>query len=258
MVEMTAEPSQNKRVGPDLAQEIRETRVREPWEFYDTIIVGLGANAVDPGWFNTFAAFANAQQLQWFRSRAPSVPQAYCNRPFDRADYHFDIERIHAEFLTPSSFGIVSYPPDQLVMPSKWARQLPNELAVSFKISDTDEILSVVAAHLPAGAGPFGGHIDNMPNPQTEPATNGQSVWGNGWCFEEPIMIPRGATFVARGFLAPQMQTYLALLPNGPGSDILPGDNAAQLVFVPRWYGIRLRLVGARYVQLRGGRSAVT
>ena len=252
------EPSTNRRVSPELAETIRQTRVREPWEIVDTIVVGQGANAIDPGWFNTFAQFATAQQIQWFRSRSSSVPLVDCNRSFDRSDFHFDIEQIHAEFIAPPVMYPVTFPPDQIAMPTYWTRQLAHEMAASFKISDTDEILSVGMAHLPAGAGPFGGSHNNMPNPTTDTATNGQPVWGNGWVLPEPIMIPRGATFVCRGYLAPQLQTYMALLTGGPGSDLLPGNNAAEQIFVPRWYRIRLRLVGARYVQMRGAMSAVT
>ncbi len=249
----------NSRVPNDVAQAIRETRSDEQWESYDTVVIGAGAAQTDGGWFNTWATFASASDVQWFRARTGAVGRSYSNRPFDRLDYHFDVNRIGIEFYAPPAFGqFAQKPTDVQIMPEYFVRHLPNLMGFSFKISDTDEILALPGSHAPAGAGAYGGIVDGAPTTQIDLATNGQPLWANRWAYlDEPVMIPRGATFIARAQVDSPLKEYLQTLATSPGVDTLVGDTPAALVFVPRWYAIRITLVGKRYVQLRGGRSAV-
>lgn len=251
----------NKRVPADLAAEIRKTRQGEAWESYDTVVVGPGANARDPGWFDTWAAFANASEIQWFRTRSSSVGESYTNRPFDRWDYAFDIHMIGIEYLAPLAFGqFASNPVEALTGPEIWTRKLPERMPYKLKIADTDELLILPGSHAPAGVGPYGGIASADAAQYHAPPTNGQPLFVNRWRLGEPIMVPRGSTFVIRSRVDEPLRNCIAEM-IGPGFYNLPtGQTVATggdlFMRCPAYYEIRITLVGVRYVMLRGGYSA--
>lgn len=253
----------NRRVPKELADEIRRTRAGEPWESYDEVVIGPGANTIDPGWFNSWADLANANEVTFFRSRSSAVGKSYTNRPFDRWDYAFDIHMFGIEYLSPVGFSeYMENVTDVKLMPEWWTRKLPERMPFTVKIADTDEILILPANHAPAGVGPYGGIASADAAQFHAVPVNGQPLWVNRWKLGEPVMVPRASTFVVRTQIDEPWRSQLAAMNLAPGFMNAPTGgpfvvgSPAPFRRIPNWYSMRITLIGVRYVMLRGGYSA--
>lgn len=251
----------SRRVAPEVAAQIRNTRVAEPFVLVDTVVIGPGARDRDPGWFNNWAQLAEASEIVWHTRRNPNVGKAYTNRPNERLDYAFDLFRMAIDFYGPT--GIARHEldyTDAVPMPLLFGDELPRDMSFSLDISGTDNLLEIRGDKAPAGGGSSGLVINGSPGSIIHPSQNGTPYFRNMFAFPEPVMVPAGATLTVTSRINDPIKAYLAKLTNSPGNKLLPlGLDAAggpqQFHFYPNWYRIAVFYIGARYLQLRGARS---
>jgi len=258
---MAEQMDSSKRVSPDLARQIRETRVAEPFVFVDTIVIGPGARDRDPGWFNTWQQFADASEIVWHTRRNPNVGEAYTNRPTERLDYAFDLYKLGIDFYAPTGMARheLDYL-DALPMPILFGDELIRCMSFSLDISATDNLLKIRGDKAPAGGASSGFFSDSSPASIIHASQNGTPQFRNMFSFPEPVMVPASATLTVTSRINDPIKGLFSQLTTSPGSKSLPLGNPAggpQLFYTyPNWYKIAVFYVGARYLQLRSARSA--
>lgn len=259
------------RVLPEIAEEIRKTRVAEQWERYDSIVIGPGAKALDDGWFDTWADFANADSLVWFTKRSSNVGRSYTNQGTERTDWAQDFYQTGIEFIAPPGLGErESEVLDQVIMPIFFTRELPNRMVFRITIADADTIAEFPGIHGPSGYGTTGVEASQAPAPLMVPGQTGEPHVSNTWKWPEPVMLPAQGRIAVQARIDQPIRALMQQLgdvegENCPGFKMLPpcgaaaaGTGGAPLPFIsyPNWYTIRVFHRGPRYLQLRGGRSA--
>lgn len=255
------------RVPADLAEVIRATRAAEQWERYDSIVVGPGARNVDPGWFNTWADFANADELRWFSQRSSAVGRAYSNQQTERTDWAQDFYQTGIEWFAPAGLGEREQEIlDSVIMPELFVRELPNRMSFNVTIAESDTIAEFPGSHAPSGYGTTGVEASQAPAPLMVPGQQGDAHVSNTWKWPEPVMLPAQGKITVRARIDQPIRRLLQSLTSCPGSKMLPpcgisaGNdiNTNQPVYLeyPNWYVIRVFFRGPRYLQLRGARSA--
>lgn len=258
---MAEQMDSSKRVSPEQARTIRETRVAEPFVFVDTIVIGPGARTRDPGWFDTWQQFADASEVVWHTRRNPNVGEAYTNRPTERLDYAFDLYKLGIDFYAPS--GMARHELDFIdgsIMPMLFGDELIRCMSFSLDISSTDNLLKIRGDKAPAGGASSGFFADASPAGIVHASQNGTPQFRNMFSFPEPVMVPASATLTVTSRVNDPIKAYFSQLTTSPGNKLLPLPNPAggvqQFVFYPNWYKIAVFYVGARYLQIRGARSA--
>jgi hypothetical protein len=239
-------------------ENIRQLRDRAPFEIYDSILVYPGANNDDRGWFNSFAELADADRLSWFTGRSSRVGKHWTNIPFERRDYAFQIYRIGCEFIAPApGRTYAAEVSDSLVMPQKWIRELPDYLALNFEIAGADQVYLAPASHFPGGSGQTGALADGTAVGLYQPGTQGDPHLSNRKALPEPIEVPAAGQFSISGRIGQILREFLSNYDACPGYSDFPGcGEGAEPVRQPNVYAIRITLEGARWLQLRGARSA--
>lgn len=255
-----------KRVPPDLAQVIRDTRVAEQWERYDSVVIGPGARDIDSGWFNDWASFAAADKIEFFKQRASSVGDSYSNQGTERTDFAQDFYQTGIEFYAPAGLGELETDLlDQMIMPLFFVRELPNRMPFRVKIADADEIALFPGSHAPSGYGVTGVEASQAPAPMMSPGQQGDAHVSNTWKWPEPVMVPAAGRISVIARIDTPAREFLRQLDGCPGSKNMPPCGAAQAslnnepvesILYPNWYMIRVFFRGPRYLQLRGARSA--
>lgn len=249
----------SRRVSPELAKYMRETRVAEAFKWIDSVVIGPGAAQRDPGWFNTWNDFATASDIVWHTRRNPNVGKAYTNRPNERLDYAFDLYRLAIGFRAPIGYTRYSQElSDQQIMPLKFTHELPTEMSFSLDISSTDNLLEVRGDYAGAGAGPSNSWIVPDGGGVVDAGNNGVPYFKHMWSFPEPVMVPAGATLTVTSRVNDPIKQLMTGLNNQPGFAAFPfGAAGAPIIkFDPCWYVISVVYIGARYLQVRGARSA--
>lgn len=250
-----AQADQRGVIPPDAANALRRIRAGETWVRYDSIVIGQGAQNLSRGWFNTWNQFAQANRLEFFSSRDPSVGFAYCNQNGERTDWANDLYQAHMEFFAPPvPADIASDNNDAQNTPFLFMSDLPPRLSVSVKLSESDEILKVPANFIPAGHGIAYPAVAAAASPVTLPGTQGMPSVGNGFKWIEPIMLAAKSKLTVVCEIDQPIRNTLLNLP-GPGTVQIP-DGAGGTIEMPIWYVIRFSFVGQRYLQLRGARSS--
>lgn len=242
-------------------QQVRDLRSKEQWLRYDSICIGPGASRADPGWFENFAEFAEAERILFnIGQRSKTVGFAYTNQGSEREDFAQDIYQSGIEFHAPP--GILeaeSQALDALVMPLLWSIEVPNRSSFRFSIADTDTVAIVPGIHAPAAVGTTSVLPDDSSSNVTIPGHTGTADVRNSWSWPSPIKIPAKGQWSVEMRLDRPLRECLAQLANTPGSktlvESLP-DLQTNSVECPNWYFIRVWHRGPRYVQLRGARSA--
>jgi hypothetical protein len=237
------------------AARIRATRAQEPWERYDSIVIGPGAAAKTRGWFNTWADFANSDQLQWFSGRDSAVGPAYTNQSTERTDWAQDIYQSLVEFICPTvSAEFASDNNDSAFSPVMFSQILPNQLSMRVVLADADEIAKAPASHFPSGFGTSYPLIAGAATPSMFGGNSGEPVVSNGWKWVEPIMLAAKSKLTVFGNIDAPIRDLLRNMP-GPGNLLIP-NGAGGVITYPLWYTIRVTHRGPRYLQLRGARSS--
>jgi len=240
---------------PDQAAAFRATRVAEPWQRYDSIVIGEGAATLSKGWYNTWNDFANASQLGWFMGRDSNVGKSYCNQLSDRSDWAQDLITANVEFIAPTGLSeFFDNPLDASVTPFLFTQQLPTELPMSLKMSEADEVLVVPANHIPSGFALQGSVVDGSPGPVTVPGSQGTPHVTNNFIFAEPILLAAKSLLTVSARLDAQSQRTFSGLP-GPGAMNIP-IGGGLFLRQPLWYKIKFTFFGPRYLQMRGARTS--
>ncbi len=242
-------------------KKVRDLRSKEQWLRYDTIVIGPGARDADPGWFNTFAEFADADRVLFNTgSRSRAVGLEYSNQQSEREDFAQDIYQTGIEFHAPPGIlDVESQSLDALAMPLLFGTELPNRSSFRITMADTDTIAIIPGIHAPAAVGTTSVATDDSSSNVTLPGQTGTADLRNSWTWPEPIKIPAKGQFAVEMRLGQPIRQCLAQLTNTPGTktfvEALP-DLQTHIVECPNWYFIRVWHRGPRYVQLRGARSA--
>lgn len=253
-------------VPADLAAAIRNTRVAEQWERYDSIVIGPGAGDLDDGWFNSWADFAGADELNWFTKRSTSVGKAYANQSTERTDWAQDFYQTGIEFFAPAGMGELEQEVlDQVIMPLLFVRELPNRMPFKITIADSDTVALFPGSHAPPGYGTTGVEASQAPAPLMVPGQQGDPHVSNTWKWPEPIMLPAQGRITVTARIDAPIKSFLGKLAGCPGSKnvppcgaaLAPGDNSEVVpIEYPNWYVIRVFFRGPRYLQIRGARSS--
>ena len=88
-------------VPPEKANSIRDLRVANMWERYDSVVIGPTAASKSKGWFDTWKDFAAADQIQWFSGRDTNAGPAFVNQLTERTDWAQDLYYTKIEYIAP-------------------------------------------------------------------------------------------------------------------------------------------------------------
>jgi hypothetical protein len=244
---------------------IRNVRDENHWSRYDSVVIGPGASQQAPGWFDTFAAFANTDEHIFFTSaRTSSAGLPYVNTSGQSEDWRQDVYALRVEaFSTFGWEGADQNALDSGFLPLLWSTDVPRRSSGRLRLADTDDVLIQPVITTPGVVGPAGGDIGAAASTATLAPGQGIADQRAGWVFPRPLQVPAKGkiTFAMkvgepiRGFLAqltalPQRKNVV--VPGVAG----PSLTSSQTVSVPNWYVIRVSLVGPRFLQLRGARSS--
>lgn len=248
-------------------EEVRALRSKEQWLRYDSVVIGPGARATDPSWFDTWAQFADADSILFNGGkRSANVGLAYTNQTSEAEDFAQDVYQSGVEWIAPVGIlDLETDPLDALLMPLVFTQELPNRTSFRVTMADTDTVSVLPGIHLPAGVGTTSSATDDSSSDVTVPGHTGTADVRNTWNWPEPIKIPAKGQFSVRMRIDQPWKRCLLSLINSPGNKNIPitplPAGASQLpvveeVLCPNWYIIRLWHRGPRYVQLRGARSS--
>lgn len=251
-------------MGQNEAMEFKN--VREDFVLYDTVAVYpllSQLSIVPPGWFASFAALSNANNLSFFdiRNRA-NCDLAYCNQDTrDQTAFAMEIEAIGVSFWGPGVASVVNPgQPFAIWTANKlpfWEGDLPQHCSLKLRVQQ-DEKLKLNALMAPAGVGPTGGGFGNMggvgsmTGTALSAASQGVAHLTNQWMFPEPLRIPRRASIGVQIELAEYarqvVRTWSDLGEYQWVISVDPGiTQSARLM-----WGITVAMSGKRLVQQRG------
>lgn len=242
-------------IGKDLATAIRHSRAAEQWERIDSIVIGEGASLLSRGWFNTWADFANVDQLQWFSGRDTGAGPSYTNQQSERTDYAQDLYQTNMEFIAPVGMADLEESVlDAGFTPQMFVNDLPRQMAMRIVLADADEIVKAPANHFPAGFGTSSMFFDGVAAPMVQAGVSGTPEVRNAFYWPEPIMLAAKAKLTMFGSIDAPLRQVLAQLP-GPFAKQIPNGQGG-FVRYRNWYTIKITFRGPRYLQLRGARSS--
>lgn len=245
----------------------RKVRAREVWIRYDSIVIGPGAKQINNKWFESFAEFANADNLVWFDgSRTRSDGLAYCNISGDTEDWAQMIYQSGIEFIAPigsAGFDAIGIE-DNGIMQNLFVNELPKRMSLTVNMMDTDDVSIAPAIYYPPGVGTSGqtGLVASAISFQA--GQTGTPEVRNTWSWPEPLEVPARSKIQMFGRIDKPIQGFLRELDNVPGFKTLPvpltaagGDlQVSRNVQLRNWYVLRAWHRGPRFVQLRGARTA--
>ena len=255
--------------------------VAEAWPIYDTLCICntfYGSESLQLGWFNTFVQFAQKETHSFFMQRTiGQIGLQYTNKAtVDRVDFAYDAFSLGVQFFAPGVRtlgalvgGDINYRDNYSA--HWWESELPQHCAVQLKVQQdivaegnammfspgygaTGSGASFEHEEIPA-TGPNGAVNAYYPPVMNMSMTQGVPTLSNRMPFEDPIGIPRTGSMeviltvseYARDVLANMGAGVLATAPFNYLLTTAPGTNAE----FPARYGIRVSLMGVRYVQQR-------
>lgn len=237
----------------------RKLRNKEQWLRYDAIQIGPGARAEDPGWFNSWADFATAEQVQLFGGTRNNVNKAYSTSA-DREDWAQLVYGMYAEFLCPVMDSRQLSNPFDLDIARWWTSEVPRSTYLTINLQDTDNILRIPASHAPAGHGPTEVRTDGASAPTLNPGNSGSPLWRECWQWPVPIGVPAVKRIQCSLVFDRRIFQRLAGLTNAPGFTVWAAQDPNNpfniiIINVPNRFTVRVGFLGPRFVQLRGAAS---
>jgi hypothetical protein len=247
----------------------QQFRADESWPLYDTVLIGRDVPN-QPGWFSTFEAFAQETEISFFNRRNRSqVGPEYCNLDTsEQLDFAYMIHSIGVDFIAPP---VGTGETEQNVFTSAnsanvlmWGNDLLRHSSLQL-ILNQDEKLNIPCSACPSGIGPSGTSslfVNQTAAPPTGAPlgpmgqyTNGVPHITNRWPFPQPIRVPRNHNLRAVIKLS-EWARFAANRLEGP-VQLFMGNNAQSpdAGSVPAVFGIRVTLIGNRFVQLRNAQS---
>jgi len=246
--------------------------IPESWPIYDTITICrdlYGQESGQPGFFPSFAAFAQRSDHSLFKMRSEALAGLPYNNQAsqDRVDFAFHAFSIGLAFYGPSwaNEGIAESTENDAIVSAFWQMDLPRYIGVEFRIGP-DVKLSGTCMRLPPGYGPRASGIahgidtvqENVLAPQCIVVpTQGEASIGNRFRFKPPVDLPRNETIEVKLYLSDVARYVLNQLA-GPGYITWPtqfaGAEVPEFVTATKAarYGIQASLWGIREVQQRG------
>jgi len=242
----------------ELEQEARGMRAEEQYLRYDTICIGLGAKAVDSGWFDTWEQFAKSSKIVWGIDRK-DAGDAFSNCSGPQEDYSQLIYQSGVDFIPP--LGLSNFEGQLLdtYLPAIFTRDLPNAMAFHVQQANTDDVLVAPGGHLPGVSGVSGAQFNGAGALILDGGQTGTPDLRTSWQWPNPLQIPAKSKLQVISRVDGQMRDFLLQLPISPGENTLPylaANNEPEFATFRNWYKIRVWHRGPRFVQLRGARSA--
>jgi hypothetical protein len=261
--------------------------VKEIWGMKDTVLIGTGMSALARGWFENFAAMAQANEVPFFNIRNRSLvgPQYNNQDSAEMLPYPYQVFSMGIDFFTfaigDSCLGPAPTPPAGPAAPEEGPQRAPagphieaesqnqniaerqlfaglmDHCAAKFKVNQDIKLTNVVT-HQPSGFGCSGQSRNGGAGVNTLGAlsnyTNGRCHIDNRYKFTVPIDMPRGVNFNVTLFFS-QYAKYVLQALKGPQTWYnqatgIRGETTLQ----PQnsVAGISVTLIGAREVQQRG------
>lgn len=254
-------------IDQDLESTLRNLRDRGSWVRYDSIVVGPGAGSSNttganvPGWFNTFSAMAQAEDLTFLagaRTQA-NAGNTYCNLSGDTEDWAMDVYATKVEFIVPFGWEEMELNAwDAGAGPFFWLHELPRRSHITLKLGDTDEVLRVPPIMLPSTLGVEGSSTVGAASQFALPGHTGHANLAAGWVWPSPLQVPAKGKLTAHLSIGAPLRAFFQQLDTLPGQKniTIPVAGGFRVVAYPNWYTIRVSMWGARAVQLRGARSS--
>lgn len=246
-------------IGPQTYDSLLGLRDQNVWTVYDSYVIGEGANRVDTGWADNWQDFANSDKIVLFSGRKPSVGEALTNQIGERRDWAQNIAFGQIEFFitVPQLGEYLTNPEDAQAIAAMFSQVLPNMMTLRIGLADqADTILVIPVAHMPAGHGNFGQHYSASAAPSMNIGTSGLPIRKNFFAFPKNLKLAAKSKLDVEMRISNPLKAFL-----GNPNLSLPGrfelvNGAGQTVSMPVWYVIRVSFHGARFLQLRGARSA--
>jgi hypothetical protein len=244
---------------PDFVDVAQKLRNREQWLRYDSVQIGPGARGEDPGWYDSWAQFAQAEQVELFSGARQGVNKAWSNSS-EREDYAQLIYGMYAEFTAPvCDLRQLTNPLDQ-DLARWWTSEIPRGTYLTVQLQDTDNILRIPATYAPAGHGPTEVRTDGAAAPTLNPGNSGAAQWRECWQWPIPIGVPAVKRVQCTLKFDRRIFQRLQFITNAPGftvwTAINPLDPQQTLVIpIQNRFSVRVGFLGPRYVQLRGAAS---
>lgn len=242
----------------DVKRMVQALRAVEYYPWYDSVVVGPGANDLSTSWFNTFQDFANADKILFFRGNGRTVGESYSDNANERLDFALTIYGAQIDFFAPlAQARFVEDPIDLEIMPFKWLHDLPQRMAMKVKIAGTDELFTIPACKIPSGSGAFNPGAAGLQLATNFGGLNGLPLIQNMWVAPEPFELPANQTLVVEAKIDVPLKGTLQSFSQNPGFNSYPtGVAGAPDYREPIWYAIRFTWHGAAHRQLRAARSA--
>ncbi len=239
----------------------------EAWTLYDSVLIGAGQSSVDAGWYNSFLAAGNANEIPFFNQRNRSqVGAAYNN--FDTSQQMSFGFRCFSIGLSFSGFPVGdSIVTDNPAGPNFlnrslsynsaiFANELIKHVGVIFKVNQ-DEKLATTGTACPAGVGLSGSA--GQAGAESDPpmitgllngVNNGVASVQNRFKFPKGIDIPRTHSISAVLQFSEMGRTILRGM-EGPLQVAVQTGSIVPVANVQSACSIQMSLVGMREVQRR-------
>lgn len=245
--------------------------VKEQWFLYDTVAISPWIDSLShpiPGWYNSFNALGNDDNISFFTSRNKSIGLSYNNQESrDQLPFALVADTLSVAFIAPacsSQLGTLdqeSYRGRMDTMSAFWSCELPQHTSVIFR-TNQDERLKMVCAMAPPGYGDVGmsmGQGDIAAQGGISGSTS-MMGWGRAhmkyrWEFPTGIGIPRRATIGVDLRLVEWARTALQSI-WGPGNNeiwITTDEGSTwSKAYKYSMFMIQVLITGRRQVQQRG------
>lgn len=235
---------------------LRRVRSAEFFLLYDTICIGPTARTRDEGWFNTFADFANADQVSWFTGRSSNVGLSFANGTFPTRDWAYFIDHVAVELIPPETArSYVEQGCEAQAVPMLFA-SVADGLAVTLEQNQADTRIQFPLRKAPAGGGPGPTVADALGIGLYGAPPNGAPMVTNMLHLPEPIKVPKNATVKLSGRVDSPLRELLLQYTTTPGYSNFPAEPPGTFARRPNWYKIRITFFARRRLQVRGGYGA--
>jgi len=240
-----------------LKQVAQDSRARETFDYYDSVLIGQNQSEKSDGWYEDWAALSAANEINFFniRNRATSGV-AYCNLDAEgQFPVGYLMDSIGVEFMCPTIQG--QWTPGAGVWNpnaypwTQWMDML-NQASLRLYIGQ-DEKFNAPVSTLPCGYGMQGrvAGVNNVIQFSANQAmgtvlNNGQPDRGNRREFPIPIEIPRTAIVRAVIEFSDIVRDNMSRM-QAPGF-LYGAVSGGQ---VPAILGVKVSIGGTRIVQLR-------
>lgn len=249
--------------------------VREKWFMYDTVMISAYVDSLShpiPGWYPSFAAMSQVDEISFFNQRNRSIGIAYNNQDArDQVPFALVAESISVNFYAcacSSQYGALSGTNTHRgrtdVVSTFFENEVPQHCSAIFR-TNQDERLKINTAMIPASTRPIGYSMGQGDTVEFFGSSASVTAGGMGkpelkyrWEFgADGIGIPRRATLSVSLRWVEWLRDVFSRL-WGPGYIKFWNEVAAQPapthaeVFLPSAFLIQCLITGSRQVQQRG------